>query len=111
MFNEFGTGVVGQGTSPLADIYGYKYNVGPMIGKVPDNAVYDYAKKMGVDEEEARETLEAQTTPNTWWYWKNGSWHKTEGMRAKNMFADLQYELLRSPRQDYVMAINNKLKR
>ena len=110
MFNEFGTGVVGQGTSPLADIYGYDYNVGPMIGKVPENAVKSFARLWGVDEETAREQLEAETTPNTWWYFKNKRWHKTEGMRAKNMFADLEFELLKYSK-DYIIDINSKLRR
>ena len=105
LFNEFGTGVVGQGTSPLADLYGWQYNVGPMIGKVPDGAVSSYAKKWGVDEETAREELEAITTPNTWWYYKNKRWWHTEGMRAKNMFADLEYELMTAGYKDYAIGL------
>lgn len=105
LFNEFGTGVVGQGTSPLADLYGYQYNVGPMIGKVPENAVKSYAKQWDVDEETAREELEAITTPNTWWYFKNNKWRHTEGMRAKNMFADLEYELMKNGFREYALGL------
>lgn len=110
MFNEFGTGVVGEGTSGLAELYGYEYNVGKKIGVVPDGAVAYFVDNYGYDETTAREILESETTPNTWWYKKNGKWHHTEGMRAKNMFSDLQYELLQSGRQDYLLDINKKLR-
>ena len=110
MFNEFGTGVVGKGTGILADKYGYKYNVGPKIGVVPDAAVSWYSKVYGIDEESARQILEAETTPNTWWYFKNKKWHRTEGMRGKNMFADLELELIKNGYKDYAMSLGKNFK-
>lgn len=111
MFNEFGTGIVGEGTGVLADLYGYEYNVGLKRGIVPEGAVTSYAKTYGVSEEEAREILELETTPNTWWYFKNKKWHRTEGMRGKNMFANLQMYLLEDAKKTYILDINDKLRR
>lgn len=110
MYNEFGTGVVGEGTGVLADIYGYEYNVGSKIGEVPEGAVRYFVSNFGYDEATARDILESETTPNTWWYKKHGKWHHTEGMKGKNMFADLQYYLLETGRDDYILDINKKLR-
>lgn len=104
-FNEFGTGIVGEGTSVLAGEYGYQYNVGPKIGEVPEAAVSWYSKVYGYDMESAREMLEEETTPDTWWYFKNKKWHRTEGMKAKNMFADLEMELIKNGYKAYLFTI------
>lgn len=82
IYNEFGTGIVGEGTNPLASSAkpAYKYNVeSPYKGKVPDAAHAQYTN----------EYLETVNTPNTWWYFKNGRWWHTEGMKGKNMYSSL----------------------
>lgn len=109
-FNEFGTGVVGEGTGRLANEYGYKYNVGEKIGEVPEAAVSWYARRYRVDEETAREILEAETTPNTWWYFKDKKWHRTEGMRGKNMFADLADMIREEGFKDFAISLTTKSK-
>lgn len=84
IFNEFGTGIIGEGSGDLADIYGYKYNLASRKkGVIPRGA-----KKMW-----GEEYCESVTTPDTWWYFKNGKWWWTRGMYGKNMFASLADEL------------------
>ena len=84
IFNEFGTGIRGENSGDLADIYGYKYNVSSRKkGTIPKGA-----KKMW-----GEEYCESVTTPDTWWYFKNGKWWWSRGAEGKNMFAELAYEL------------------
>lgn len=81
IYNEFGTGIVGEeNPNPMAGSVGYKYNVNsPHKGVIPEAAYSQYPI----------EYLEAVNTPNTWWYFKNGKWWHTEGMKAKNMYSSL----------------------
>ena len=85
VYNEFGTGIVGSGNSnPLASDVGYTYNVNsPHKGVIPEGAYYQYPIQY----------LEAVNTPDTWWYFKNGKWWHTEGMKGKNMYSSLVEEL------------------
>lgn len=85
VYNEFGTGIVGSGNSnPLASDVGYEYNVNsPHKGVIPEGAYYQYPIQY----------LEAVNTPDTWWYFKNGKWWHTEGMKGKNMYSSLVEEL------------------
>lgn len=85
IYNEFGTGIVGASNSnPLAGEVGYDYNrQSPHKGVIPEGARYQYTKQY----------LDAVNTPNTWWYFKNGKWWHTEGMKAKRMYASLVDEL------------------
>lgn len=110
MFNEFGTGIVGKGTGVLAEKYDYKYNIGPKIGIVPEATINWYCAVYGYDYESAKEMLEAETTPNTWWYFKDKKWHRTEGMKGKNMFADLELELIKNGYKDYAMSLGKNYK-
>ena len=116
IFNEFGTGIVGDGTSVLADSFHYKYNVpSPVKGKVPKGAIVWYAKTHGITQKEARAELKKITTSNTWWYWKNAKngypagWRHTEGMPAKNMYASLLAELLDNAKDTYSAGIGEAL--
>lgn len=110
VYNEFGTGIVGKGTSRLADDAGYKYNVASIYkGKVPDGAVLDYMKKHQVSKRKAKAILQEITTENTWWYWKKGKWHHTEGMSGKNMYADLVDELRENAKAYYQTTINQTI--
>lgn len=109
-FNEFGTGIVGEGTGALADMFGYRYNLNSLKkGVVPEGAIRSYVKTHKVSYAKAQAALQKVTTPNTWWYWKNGTWRHTEGMRGKNMFADLVYELQDLAPQQYSVAIEQLL--
>jgi hypothetical protein len=85
VYNEFGTGIVGSGNSnPLATDTGYEYNVNsPHKGVIPEGAYYQYPIQY----------LEAVNTPDTWWYFKNGKWWHTEGMKGKNMYYGLVEEI------------------
>lgn len=87
VFNEFGTGIVGEGTGILADTTGYQYNVSsPYKGVIPEGAIAELG----------REYCESVNTPNTWWYWQPRAkqhWKHTEGMKGKNMFYGLVDEL------------------
>lgn len=96
VYNEFGTGIVGAGTNPLADETGYEYNVSsPHKGKIPKGAIKQYG----------REYCELVTDPNGWWYFKNGKWWYTEGMKGKNMYASLVDELRDNAIKDYKASI------
>lgn len=86
VYNEFGTGIVGVGTNPLATDTGYEYNVtSPYKGYIPEGAIAQYGL----------ENCKKWTTPNTWWYLKNGKWHHTEGMKdgGKKMYYGLVEEI------------------
>lgn len=83
VYNEFGTGIVGEGTNPLADDAKYQYNIGLTKGTIPDGAKKEYGEAY----------CESVTTPDTWWYHKNGKWWHTEGMKGKNMYSSLVEEL------------------
>lgn len=114
VYNEFGTGIVGEGTSRLADDAGYEYNVSSIYkGFVPNGAVLDYMEEHQIPkkyEYKARAALEEITTENTWWYWKKGKWHHTEGMSGKNMYADLVDELRKSAKKHYDTSIKQAIK-
>ena len=111
VYNEFGTGIVGEGTSRLADDAGYEYNV-PSIykGFVPDGAIAEYMETHQVSKNKARAVLEEITTENTWWYWKKGKWHHTKGMSGKNMYADLVDELRKNVKKHYDTSIKQAIK-
>jgi hypothetical protein len=86
VYNEFGTGIAGVGTNPLATDTGYEYNVAsPYKGYIPEGAIAQYGLK----------NCEKWTTPNTWWYLKDGKWHHTEGMKdgGKKMYYGLVEEI------------------
>lgn len=109
-FNELGTGIVGEGTGVLADTFNYQYNLPSLKkGVVPDGAIAQYAKRYKVSKAKARTALQKVTTPSTWWYFKKGTWRHTEGMRGKNMFASLFYELQQSAAKQYSYGITNFL--
>jgi len=80
VYNEYGTGVVGEGTNPLASESGYEYNV-PSVhkGVIPVAAMLMYGE----------DYCESVNTPDTWWYFKNGKWWHTKGMKGKNMYSGL----------------------
>ena len=101
VYNEFGTGIVGrENSNPLAGKAGYEYNVNsPHKGVIPEMAQYSYTQ----------EYLEAVNTPNTWWYFKNGKWWHTEGMKAKNMYSSLVEELKQNVSKEYKVAINQAI--
>lgn len=111
IYNEFGTGIVGKGTSRLADDAKYQYNV-PSIykGFVPEGAILDYMEKHQVSKRKAKEKLQEVTTENTWWYWKKGEWHHTKGMSGKNMYADLVDELRKNAKAHYKTSIKQAIK-
>lgn len=86
VYNEFGTGIAGVGTNPLATDTGYEYNVAsPYKGYIPEGAIAQYGLA----------NCEKWTTPNTWWYLKDGKWHHTEGMKdgGKKMYYGLVEEI------------------
>ena len=100
VYNEFGTGVVGEGTNPLANEAGYEYNLNsPHKGTIPDGAIQQYG----------REYCEANTTGNTWWYWKNGTWRHTEGMKGKNMYSSLVDELRDNAINDFKASVSQTI--
>ena len=101
IYNEFGTGIVGMAQSnPLASDAKYEYNVNsPHKGVIPEAAYYTYT----------REYLEAVNTPDTWWYFKNGKWWHTEGMKAKNMYSSLVEELRDNAKEQYRTKIKQKI--
>jgi hypothetical protein len=74
VYNEFGTGLRGAyKPTSLAASSGYEYNVpSPSKGEIPQGAIAQW----GLD------FCETVTTPNTWWYWKNGTWRWTDGMQG-----------------------------
>lgn len=100
VYNEFGTGIVGEGTGRLADETGYEYNVqSPHKGVIPEGARRQYKE----------EYLEAVNTPNTWWYFKNGKWWHTEGMKGKNMYASLVDNLRDNVSDEYKKAVSQTI--
>ena len=100
VYNEFGTGIVGAGTNPLADEAGYEYNVSsPHKGEIPAGAIKQYG----------REACELVTDPNGWWYYKNGKWWYTEGMKGKNMYASLVDELRDNAIKDYKTSVSQTI--
>ena len=69
IFNEYGTGVKGEGTHQNSD--GYKYN-----------------------EHKRTETEEKLNIPNNYWiYYKDGDFYITNGMEAKHIFYDTEQTL------------------
>lgn len=97
VYNEFGTGIVGENSNPLADEVGYEYNV-PSVhkGVIPEGAIAEYGA----------EEAEKVTTPDTWWYYKNNKWWYTKGMKGKNMFSSLVDELRDSAIKEYKVGIS-----
>ena len=99
VYNEFGTGIVGaENPNPLASEAKkpYKYNAPSLYkGKIPDMAYYQYTKQY----------LEAVNTPNTWWYFKNGKWWHTEGMKGKQMYSSLVDELRKNAPKEFKTSI------
>ena len=100
VYNEFGTGIVGAGTNPLADEAGYEYNV-PSVhkGVIPVAAMLMYGE----------DYCESVNTPNTWWYFKNGKWWYTEGMKGKNMYASLVDELRDNAIKDFKASVSQTI--
>lgn len=110
IYNEFGTGIVGEGTNPLADSAGYEYNVNSVYkGMVPKGAISQYAKSNKMSNKDAREELITITTENTWWYYKNGSWRHTEGMSGKNMYSSLVEELKENAIKDIGVSVSQTI--
>lgn len=103
VYNEFGTGIVGaENPNPLATEKGsaYEYNVpSPHKGEIPEGAKYSYTQ----------EYLEAVNTPNTWWYFKNGKWWHTEGMKGKNMYYSLVEELRKNATKEIKVSVSQTL--
>lgn len=99
IYNEFGTGIVGAGTNKMAGDLGYQYNVGPYIGYIPEGAIAQYGL----------ENCEKWTTPNTWWYLKDGKWHHTEGMKGKNMYSSLVDKLNETAVKDIKLAVKQTI--
>ena len=100
VYNEFGTGIVGEGTNPLASDAGYSYNVqSPYKGVVPEAAHAQYTN----------EYLETVNTPNTWWYFKNGRWWHTEGMKGKNMYSSLADKLNETAIRDLKASVSKSI--
>ena len=115
IYNEFGTGIVGEGTNPLASNANYEYNVeSPYKGVVPEGAIMEYIEREKVDRSDAIAALENVTTPNTWWYWsKFGQplrhWRHTEGMKGKNMYSSLVDELNENAIRDLKSSISKTI--
>ena len=103
IYKEFGTGIVGaENSNPLASTKNYEYNVpSPSKGYIPPGAKKQYGEK----------NCEEWNTPNTWWYWKNGKWHHTEGMKASNMYSSLEEELRTHLKETYQTSIEQNLKK
>lgn len=103
VYNEYGTGIVGfQSPSKLAGENGYQYNVpSPHKGVIPEMAKYSYTQQY----------LEAVNTPDTWWYFKNGKWWHTEGMKGKNMYASLVDELRKNAPKEYQTKVDYTIKK
>ena len=101
VYNEFGTGIVGyENSNKLASEAGYEYNLNsPHKGVIPEGAKHSYTQ----------EYLEAVNTPNTWWYFKNGKWWHTEGMKAKNMYSSLVDELNENAVRDLKASISQSI--
>jgi hypothetical protein len=101
VYNEFGTGIVGsENPNTLANKAGYKYNLNsPHKGVIPEGAKHSYTQ----------EYLEAVTTPDTWWYFKNGKWWHTKGMKAKNMYSSLVDELNENAVRDLKASISQSI--
>lgn len=99
VYNEFGTGIVGsQDPNPLAG--DYEYNVpSPHKGVIPEMAKYSYTQ----------EYLEAVNTPDTWWYFKNGKWWHTEGMKGKQMYSSLVDELRENAGKEFNVSISQTI--
>lgn len=99
VYNEFGTGVVGKNSNPLAKSAGYQYNIGIYKGIPPEGAKKEYGEKY----------CDEVTTPDTWWYHKNGKWWYTRGMVGKNMYSSLVEELRDSAKQYYKTSISQTI--
>lgn len=101
VYNEFGTGIVGsESPNPLAGESGYKYNVpSPKKGVIPDGAKYSYTQQY----------LDAVNTPDTWWYYKNGKWWHTEGMKGKQMYSSLVDELRENASKNFKTNISQAI--
>lgn len=101
VYNEFGTGIVGkENPNPLAGKSNYEYNVpSPHKGEPPEMVKYSYTQ----------EYLDAVNTPNTWWYFKNGKWWHTEGMKGKQMYSSLVDELRENAPKEFAVYINQTL--
>lgn len=107
IYKEFGTGVVGKDTNPLADSAGYDYNV-PSIykGYYTDEMVNQY---LATHKDKTREQVISEQTPNTWWYWKNGCWRYTEGMHGENMYSSLVEQLKENAAKDIRVSISQTI--
>lgn len=100
VYNEYGTGVVGEGTNELASESGYEYNVqSPHKGIVPKDAIKQYGK----------EYCERVTDQNTWWYFKNGKWWHTKGMKGKNMYSGLVDNLRKNAVKGFKTSISETI--
>lgn len=107
VYKEFGTGIVGQGTGRLAGTSNYQYNVNsPFKGYYTDEMVKQY---VATHKDKTEEQVKAEQTPNTWWYWKNGTWRYTEGMEGKNMYADLVDELNNNAGKHFRTAVSHSI--
>ena len=103
IYKEFGTGIVGaENSNPLASKAHYEYNV---------PSIYKGWAPPGAKKQFGEANCEEWTTPNTWWYFKNGSWHHTEGMKASNMYSSLEEELRTHLKETYKTSIEQSLKK
>ena len=85
IFNEYGTGVRGEGTHPNPN--GYKYN-----------------------QHKRTETEEKLHIPENYWlYYKDGNFYITNGMEAKRMFYDTEQALKEVAKEFYNVAINRAI--
>ena len=118
IYNEFGTGIVGaENSNPLAGDLGYEYNIeSPHKGRVPEAAIKWEAKRRHKPFDVVKAELEAETTPNSWWYFKNGTWRHLnkakkpfEGMKAKNMYSSLVDILNEIAVEKYSVSISQSL--
>lgn len=92
VYNEFGIGMVGEGSGELADLYNYQYNISSRKkGYIPPAAKRSYGEDF----------CEAVTDDDTWWYFKDGRWWWSRGYEGKNMFASLADELNNLAPQQY----------
>lgn len=116
VYNEFGTGIVGEGTNKMAASAGYKYNVPSLEkGAVPEGAIYQYLSKnltgKSTDDymnayEATKDYLESITTTDTWWFFKPGyGWCHTEGMKGKNIYSTQLEKIKKAAPQDFETSI------
>lgn len=98
VYNEFGIGMVGANEpNPLASDLGYEYNKqSPHKGVAPEGAIAQYGK----------EYCDRVTTPDTWWYFKEGKWWWNRGYKGKQMYSSLVDELNKNASKEFKVSIS-----